>query len=59
MQSLSFEIVPDDKIGQKQYYSKDLTNLVDKKLVLLLPSDEHTIIQTEATIIDTTKNNNR
>ena len=37
IQSLSFEIVPDDKIGQKQYYSKDLTNLVDKKLVLLLP----------------------
>lgn len=58
-QSLSFEIVPDDKIGQKQYYSKDLTNLVDKKLILLLQPDEHTIIQTEATIIDTTKNNSR
>lgn len=56
--SLSFEIVPDDKIGQKQYYSKDLTGLVDKKLVLLLQPDEHTIIQTEATIIDTTENKN-
>lgn len=56
--SLSFEIVPDDKIGQKQYYSKDLTNLVDKKLVLLIPPDEHTIIQTEATVIDTTQNKN-
>jgi hypothetical protein len=56
--SLSFEIVPDDKIGQKQYYSKDLTNLVDKKLVLLLQPDGHTIIQTEATIIDTTENKN-
>jgi len=59
MQILRFEIVPDDKIGQKQYYSKNLTNLVDKELVLLLPPDEHTIIQTEATIIDTTKNNSR
>lgn len=54
----SFEIVPDDKIGQKQYYSKGLTNLVDKKLVLLLPPDKHTIIQTEAIIIDTAENKN-
>jgi hypothetical protein len=59
IKSLSFEIVPDDKIGQKQYYSKNLTNLVDKKLVLLLPPDEYPIIQTEPTIIDTTKNNSR
>ncbi|MBF0694632.1 MAG: hypothetical protein IR153_06205 [Flavobacterium sp.] len=59
MQILRFEIVPDDKIRQKQYYSKNLTNLVDKKLVLFLPPDEHTIIQTEATIIDTTENNSR
>ena len=55
-ESLSFEIVPDDKIGQKQYYSKDLTSLVDKKLILFLPPDEHAIIQTEAIIIDTTEN---
>lgn len=27
---LSFEIVPKDKKGEKQYYSPDLTNLVDK-----------------------------
>lgn len=29
--SLSFEVVPTDKIGHKQYYSTDLINLVDKK----------------------------
>ena len=27
---LSFEIVPDNKLGQKQYYSSDLTELVDR-----------------------------
>lgn len=31
---LSFEIVPKDKHGQKQYYSPDLNNLIDKKKVL-------------------------
>ena len=29
--SLSFEIVPIDKIGEKQYYHNDLTKLVDKE----------------------------
>lgn len=33
IESLSFEIVPDDKIGQKQYYSTDLTTLINKELV--------------------------
>lgn len=55
IKSLSFEIVPDSLIGQKQYYSKDLTALVDKNLVLYSQPDKHTIIQTEATLIDTTK----
>ncbi|WP_271424156.1 hypothetical protein [Aequorivita sinensis] len=35
IKSLSFEIVPDSLIGQKQYYSKDWTKFVNKKLVLL------------------------
>lgn len=33
IESLSFEIVPTDKIGQKQYYSSNLTDLVNEKLV--------------------------
>jgi hypothetical protein len=31
IRSLSFEIVPKDKIGQKQYYSRGLAGLVDTK----------------------------
>jgi hypothetical protein len=31
IKSLSFEIVPKDKIGEKQYYHTDLTKLVDKE----------------------------
>lgn len=42
-ESLSFEIVPDSIIGQKQYYSKDLLNLVDKKLVALSKKREYTM----------------
>lgn len=34
IQSLNFEIVPDDKIGEKQYYSTDLSTLVNKAVVL-------------------------
>jgi hypothetical protein len=55
IESLSFEIVPDDKIGQKQYYSKSLTELVDKKLVVFSKPSSYTNTQTETTIIDTTK----
>jgi hypothetical protein len=32
--SLSFEIVPRNKTGQKQYYNKELTELVDKTKLL-------------------------
>jgi len=35
IKSLSFEIVPDSLLGQKQYYSADWTKYVDRKLVLL------------------------
>ncbi len=33
IKSLSFEIVPKDKIGEKQYYHTDLTKLVDKEKI--------------------------
>lgn len=59
IQSLSFEIVPDDKIGQKQYYSKNLDDLVDMRLVLLLDHDKHTRIQTQTIPFDTSKNISR
>jgi len=44
IESLDFEIVPKEKIGQKQYYSKDLTILVNKKLVIFVKPDSYTII---------------
>ncbi|TAF96237.1 MAG: hypothetical protein EAZ47_02565 [Bacteroidetes bacterium] len=55
IESLSFEIVPDNKIGQKQHYSKDLTTLVNTKMVQFSKLEKHTIIQTETINIDTTK----
>ncbi|AWV97162.1 hypothetical protein [Arcticibacterium luteifluviistationis] len=33
IKSLSFEIVPKDKIGEKQYYNTNLSELVDKKKI--------------------------
>lgn len=33
IKSLSFEIVPKDKIGEKQYYHTDLSKLVDKEKI--------------------------
>jgi hypothetical protein len=40
IESLSFEIVPDNKVGQKQYYSTDLTTLVDRKKILFSKTDK-------------------
>jgi hypothetical protein len=57
IQSLSFEIVPDDKIGERQYYSRHLEQLVDMKLVLLLKEDRHSLIQSQP--VDTNKNFSR
>ncbi|MBC3538687.1 hypothetical protein ACFSC6_19770 [Rufibacter sediminis] len=45
--TLSFEIVPSERIGQKQYYFKDLTQLVDTTLVLATSPDRYTKIQTQ------------
>lgn len=53
IQSISFEIVPDDKTGQKQYYSKDLMSVVDKQLVLLSKPDRYTSVDTAMVILDT------
>ena len=33
IKSLSFEIVPTDKLGEKQYYHTDLTEFVDKEKI--------------------------
>jgi hypothetical protein len=46
IKSLSFEIVPDSVIGQKQYYSKSLLNLVDKKLIALSKKGKYTTADT-------------
>jgi hypothetical protein len=46
IESLSFEIVPDSVIGQKQYYSKSLLNLVDKKLIALSKKGKYTTADT-------------
>lgn len=44
----SFEVVPVEKAGVKQYYSKDLTVLIDTALVLTIEPDKYTRVQTEA-----------
>ncbi|WP_432671401.1 hypothetical protein [Flavobacterium sp. SM2513] len=49
IKSLSFEIVPDSVLGQKQYFSVDWTKYVNKKLVLL-KEPEKGIESNEATI---------
>ena len=54
-ESLSFEIVPDSVTGQKQYYSKSLLNLVDKKLVALSKKGKYTTTDTATVEINKTK----
>ncbi|WP_439881005.1 hypothetical protein ACSX1A_17890 [Pontibacter sp. MBLB2868] len=46
--TLNFEVVPLEKLGEKQYYSKDLTALIDTALVLAVEPDRYTRAQTEA-----------
>gem|GEM_PF-653621 len=57
IESINFEIVPDDKIGRKQYYSKDLTTLVDRRLVALSKPDKYTKVDTGLVILDTVDSN--
>lgn len=40
--------MPSEKVGEKQYYSKDLTALIDTALVLTVEPDRYTRVQTEA-----------
>jgi hypothetical protein len=47
-ESISFEIVSKENAGQKQYDSKDLTALVNKKLVKFLERDKYTTINTDS-----------
>ena len=54
IKTLSFEIAPDSALGQKQYYSKDFTKYVNKKLVLLKEPNKG-IESNEATIEVITK----
>ncbi|MFN3771917.1 hypothetical protein [Cloacibacterium normanense] len=44
IESLSFEIVSDDKLGQKQYNSKNFMDFIDKKLVILSKQNGQTVI---------------
>jgi hypothetical protein len=46
--TLNFEVVPSEKVGEKQYYSQDLTALIDTALVLTVEPDRYTRVQTEA-----------
>lgn len=55
IESLHFEIFHDGSTGQKQYFSKNLATLVNKKLVLFSKPNKHSIIQTEAISVDTIK----
>jgi hypothetical protein len=55
IESLNFEVVSDSLRGQKQYYSKDLLNLVDKKLVALSKKGKYTTVDTLTIEINKTK----
>ncbi|WP_146173564.1 hypothetical protein [Pontibacter mucosus] len=44
--TLSFEVAPIEKVGEKQYYSRDLTALVDTALVLAVEPNKYTRVQT-------------
>lgn len=53
IESLSFEIVPDAKVAQKQYYPNDLATIVNRELVLFSNTDKYTSVQTATRIDDT------
>lgn len=60
IQSLSFKIGTKVHVEDEYFESKSLTELVDNDKTIFTELDKHTIVgQTEATIIDTTKNNSR
>jgi hypothetical protein len=53
IQSLSFKIGTTPRLEDEYFESKSLTELVDLNKAIFTESDEHTVIQTEATNIDT------
>ncbi|WP_461791419.1 hypothetical protein [Pedobacter sp.] len=53
IQSLSFKIGTKPHLEDEYFESKSLTELADKKKTIFTELDKHTVIQTEATIIDT------
>ncbi len=55
IQSLSFTIGTKPHLEDEYFESKSLTELVDRNKTIFTELDEHTVIQTEATIIDTIK----
>jgi len=44
IESLSFEIVSDDNLGQKHYNSKNFIDFIDKKLVVLSKQNGQTVV---------------
>jgi hypothetical protein len=44
IESLSFEIVSDDELGQKQYNSKNFMDFINKKLVVLSKQNGQTVV---------------
>lgn len=60
IQSLSFKIGTKPHLEDEYFESNSLTELVDKDKTIFTELDKHTIVgKTEATIIDSTKNNSR
>ena len=55
IQSLSFKIGTKPHLEDEYFESKSLTELVDKNKTLFTELDKYSSVQTEATIIDTTK----
>lgn len=55
IQSLSFKIGTKPHLEDEYFESKSLTELADKERTIFTELGKHTVIQTEATIIDTTE----
>jgi hypothetical protein len=55
IQSLSFKIGTKPHLEDEYFESKSLTELVDTNKTIFTELDKHTVIQTEATIIDSAK----
>jgi hypothetical protein len=56
IQSLSFKIGTKAHLQDEYYEGKSLTELIDRNKTIFTELDKHTIVQTEATVIDTIEN---